>query len=330
MYLLNHKDYNEKKTTKIKNSFLFLGCNVFNNNINNEKYKDGVKINNNISKIYKKKQKLKVKKIKLTSSEYYLIQMDANNSKNNEPPNSNNILDNYYYETAIKYDKRHLFRILYICLVSKQRIINLIFFKNPLNLKILQLCLFIFNFSCDLAFNAIFYTNQSISDKYHYEGDNLIYFTFINNSVKTITSSGISIILRILFQYFINSRRQFENIFREEEKKMRKHKKYKVNRATKIIILNKVRKTYIILKYKILIFFITEFFLMLFFYYFVTAFCEVYKMTQLSWLSDFFVSFLISSFYEFILAWTLTLLYLFSKRNKLKFLYTIVLFVYKL
>ena len=261
--------------------------------INTQKEKTIQNTKKNCSKI-NLKEKIKQNKITFSPKIYFLIQIDANNQTNIEPPNSNSILDNYEYETAIKYEKRNFFRIFYICLISKQSIINLILFKNPLNLQMLKICLFIFNYSCDLAFNTIFYSNQNISDKYHYEGDNLIYFTFVNNIVQSVTSSMVSFILINLFQYFIDSRRNFESIFREEEKKMRKNRKYKVSRETKSIILNKIRETYSKLKGKIIIFLISEFSLMLFFYYFVTAFCEVYKKTQLSWLSDFFISFLIS------------------------------------
>ena len=307
-----------------------LNYKVLNKNyINTSKDKNFQNTNKNMPIIYSNK-KIKEYKIKFSPKKYFLIQIDANNQTNIEPPNSYSILDNYEYETAIKYDKRNFFRIFYICLLSKQSIINLILFQNPLNLKMLKLCLFIFNFSCDLAFNTIFYSNQNISDKYHYEGDNLIYFTFVNNIVKTVTSSMVSLVLINLFQYFIDSRGNFESIFRKEEKKMRKDRKYKVSREKKSVILNRIRETYIKLKYKIIIFFICEFSLMLFFYYFVTAFCEVSKKTQLSWLSDFFASFLISLLTEIFIAWLIAIFYILSLKYKIKLIYKIVLFVYNL
>ena len=325
---LNLKNKNKEK--KIKHSILLLNYTVLNKHyINTQKEKTIQNTKKNCSKI-NLKEKIKQNKITFSPKIYFLIQIDANNQTNIEPPNSNSILDNYEYETAIKYEKRNFFRIFYICLISKQSIINLILFKNPLNLQMLKICLFIFNYSCDLAFNTIFYSNQNISDKYHYEGDNLIYFTFVNNIVQSVTSSMVSFILINLFQYFIDSRGNFENIFRKEEKKMRKNRKYKVSKEKKSIILKKIRKTYVKLKYKIIIFLISEFFLMLFFCYFVTAFCEVYKQTQLSWLSDFFASFLISFSTEVCIALILAIFYILSLRYKLKLLYKIVLFAYNL
>ena len=40
------------------------------------------------------------------------------------PVESYIILDNYDYETAIKYDKRSFWRIFYIYLIAKENIIN--------------------------------------------------------------------------------------------------------------------------------------------------------------------------------------------------------------
>ena len=88
---------------------------------------------------------------------YNLIQIDANNEKKNEPPESKYILDNYDYECAIKYEKRSFFRIYYICLLSYENILNTFFFKSALEIPTLKYTLFIFSYLCDLALNALFY-----------------------------------------------------------------------------------------------------------------------------------------------------------------------------
>ena len=298
---------------------------IKNKGLKKEKIKNQ-KIKN--QKIEKKNKITKPKKIKFSSKNYYLIQMDADNTTSIVPPNSNFILDNYQYETAIKHEKRNFFRILYICILRKEILINLILFRTPMNLKILHFSLFLFLFSCDLAFNSIFYSNKNISDKYHYEGDNIYFFTMINDITESLSSTIVSLVLIIGFQYLIDSRRTYENIFREEEKKMRKNRKYKANRKTKIEILKKINDISKKFKIKIIIYFICEFILILFFYYFVTAFCEVYKKTQINWIIDFFVSYIFSIVTELFLAWILAVFYILSIRYKLKFVYTIVLFIY--
>jgi hypothetical protein len=216
-----------------------------NNNIYNKNYINTIKskksrsspINKLIKKDKNKKSKEKKIKFKFSPDQYYLIQIDANNTCRKVPPNSNIILDNYQYETAIKYDKRDFFRILYICLLSKEHILKAIFFKIPIFMRGLNLCLLIFIYSSDLALNTMFYTNEKISEKYHYEGTNLLYFSLVNNIVKSLLSAIITLVLVNIFQFLIDSRIFFEAVFRKEEKKMRKNKNYTINIATKKKIL---------------------------------------------------------------------------------------------
>ena len=335
----------EKDKNKIndKNPSFLLNFKVMNKNYINvvgKKAKNTTQIEN-IKKEKKDKdkdkknkkfqtKKIKPKKIKFSPKTYYLIQMDANNNTSIKPPNSNIILDNYQYETAIKYDLRDFFRILYICILTKEHIFNLILYRTPMNLKILHFSHFLFLFSCDLAFNSIFYSNQNISDKYNYEGENVYYFTMVNNIVETIFSTIVSLVLIKSCKYLIDSRRKYENIFREEENKMRKNRKYKVSRKTKIEILKKINDVSKKFKIKIIIYFILEFSLILFFYYFVTAFCEVYNKTQISWIIDFLLSCLFSFLYHLFIAWVLALLYTLSIRYRLKTIYTIALFIYNI
>ena len=80
-----------------------------------------------------------------------------------------------------------------------------------------------------------------------------------------------------------------------------------------------------ILKLKILIFIILETLFLLFFYYLVTAFCEVYQKTQISWISDSFMSFLISFPIEFAVAFLNAVLYKISIIKKSKLLYKLAM-----
>ena len=315
---------NKNKNTNVVQPIIFLNYKV----LNNYKNKDDIpKLNSTIKTFLKTKNN----KIKKSPKYYSLIQIDANNSSNTKPINSNFILNNYdCYKTAFKYDRRDFWRIVYICILAKENIINIILFTTPLDLKSLRICLFIFTYSCDLAFNTIFFTNQNISDKYHYHGNNLLFFSMVNNLLQAIISSLVSLILINVFQHMIESRGNFEDIFRDEEKKLRKNKNYKVNKKTKIEILDKIQVISKKLKIQIVIFIIIEFIIMLFFYYFVTAFCEVYNKTQNAWLYDFFTSFLISFSYEILGAFIIAIIYTLALRYKIKILYNIALFFYNL
>ena len=94
--------------------------------------------------------------------------MNLNDIKSYYPKDSNQSLHNYTFDEAIKYDKRNIFRIAYIYLLSKQIIFKTFFQKSPLELFSLSFILFIFMFSTDLALNALFYFNDNISKKYTY------------------------------------------------------------------------------------------------------------------------------------------------------------------
>ena len=321
------KNHSNKYLDKKKKSISIIKQNIMSK-------KDFKIINNTFINIYNKNQNnnkiTKQKKYKPSPKSYSLIQIDANNTLSKIPVESYILLDNYDYESSIEYDKRSFWRIFYICLLAKENFINIIIFRTPLDLQGLRICLFIFTNGCDLAFNTLFYSNENISEKYHYQGDNVLYFTLFNNIIKSLLSSIISIIIINLFQHMIECRGDFENVFRKEEIKLRKNKKYKVNNQTKKNMLKNILKIFKKIKIKIIIFFILELLMMLFFYYFVTAFCEVYKNTQISWINDFFVSLLISIATEIFLSWILSILYIISIRYQVKFIYKIVLFFYNL
>ena len=109
---------------------------------------------------------------------------------------------------------------------------------------------------------------------------------------------------------------------------MRKNSNYVVNFIKRKQILMKVYEINKKLKIKIIIFFIIEFSVILFFFYFVTAFCEVYKESQISWITDSLISFLLSFPIELGIALLIAVLYKISIQKKCKWLYKIVMIFY--
>ena len=103
-----------------------------------------------------------------------------------------------------------------------------------------------------------------------------------------------------------------------------------ISKKTKFEIVEKIKICCSKVKLFIRIFIITELIIMIFFYYFVTAFCEVYKKTQGSWLYDFFTGFIISFAAEFGCCLLIVIGYLISIRYKIQFVYNLSLFFYNL
>ena len=254
--------------------------------------------------------------------------MNANNTTNRIPPESKYILDNYDYDTAIKYENRSFCRIFYICLLSKENILNTFFFKSYLEVQSLRLTSFIFSYSCDLALNALFYLNKKISDKYHYEGNYQLFFTIINNITISVSSTIFSFLLVKSLEFLTNSKDDIEKLFRIEEQKMRKDKDFIVSLKTKRNIHIELIKIFKLLNIKIIIYIIIELIIMLFFFYYITSFCEVYKDTQMSWALDSFISFLLSILTELFTSFLTTVLYLISLKYQLRILYKFVIFFY--
>ena len=69
---------------------------------------------------------------------------------------------------------------------------------------------------------------------------------------------------------------------------------------------------------------------MLFFCYFVTAFCDVYKMTQISWIIDSIISYILFFPIEFLVSLLMAIFYVIAITKRLKWLYKIVLYLYDL
>ena len=289
--------------------------------------KDGKKLNKCISLKAKKKLNEKEMEEQAFPGYYNLIQLSANNKGDNRPMQSKYILNNFCYEDAKKVDKRGILRLFWICLLNKENILHTFFFKTVLEPLALRLCLFVFTYSCDFAFNALFYSNTKISDSYQYTGENLILYTLINNVTIMLTSTVLSYLLVLFLNMLISSRYNLEDIFRYEERKMRKNKNYMVKK-TEIVkevneIITKIHK-------KNMLFLLVEFVLMLFFTYFIVAFCSVYQGTQKSWLYDSLSSFLLSILFECIISFLNAVLYKMSVSYKMETLYNIAMFLYML
>ena len=241
--------------------------------------------------------------------EFPLILINANNNANYKPLESDYILNIYDYNEAIKLEYRSFWRIFFICLIAKEKFLNLIFFNPPLQLRPLRICIFIFNCACDFALNALFYLSDNISEKYHYQGSNRELFSLVNNITISLVSTIVTIILLTFLRSLTQSEKKTQKLFREQENLLNENKKYKVEDETKLKIKNEILKIIKCLKIKIICFLIFEILLMLFFLYYVTAFCHVYYNTQLSWFLDSIVSYAISLLISLLLSFICTIIY---------------------
>ena len=277
----------------------------------------------NLNKLLTKKQRSNSKLYNLN-----IINVNLNDKdKTYEPKESKQILNNYSFEQAIKHDYRSICLIYYIILLSKQAIFHAFLFKSPLEPFSLRLCLLIFIYSSDLALNALFYLDDKISEKYKY-AQNFFLFAFSNNITVILLSTLAGFLFMTLFINLSNSTNEMRNVFREEEIKLTKNKKYKVSEKRKKEIVSEIEKILKRFKIKLIILIIIEFSLMLFFWYYVTAFCHVYNNTQYSWLFDSFLSILSRTVIDFLFPMGLAKLYRMAIESNVYCLYKIAIFLY--
>ena len=325
---LNKKN-NKRKTKKKKDD-----KNILINNVillgRSKKEKKRKKVNALPTQVSKNIDEIKIKDEKKLFN-YNLININLNNLKVNNkkyiPPNSYIILNNYTFEEAIKYDMRSICAIFYIFLLSKQAAFHAFLYRSPLESFPMRVCLLIFIISSDLALNAIFYLDDKISKKYKY-AQNLFLFTFNNNLTIILLSTLIGFVIMTLFTNLSNSTNSIRDVFRTEEQKLKKDKKYKVSEKRKKEILEEIEKILNKHKIKVFVLMTIEVILMLFFWYYVTAFCHVYSSTQLSWLLDSFLSILSRFIFELLISLGFAKLYRIAVESNTHCIYKFVIFFY--
>ena len=250
---------NENKNIR-KSVNIIRNYNIQNTNINvpPKKKKLSIKLKNEQNEPHSKKRKINIKKKSLrslinnvnisnnfflhknkidenalskdkndskTNLELNLISINLNNiSKKNDyaPKESNITLYNYTMEEAFKYDRRNLCIIFYIYLLSKQAFFHAFLYRSPLVIFPLRFCLLLFIISSDLALNALFYFNDNISRKYRYT-KNIFLFSLSNNMTVILLSTFVGFFFLTLFTKLSNSTKDIRDVFKEEEKKIRKN-----------------------------------------------------------------------------------------------------------
>ena len=161
-----------------------------------------------------------------------LIKINVKKTKKINLISLNHNLNNYTFEEAIRNDRRALCEIFFIFLLSKQEAFHAFLYKSPLESFPLRVCLLIFILSSDLFLNAFLYLDDKISKKYRYL-KNLFLFTFNNNISIILLSTLIVLVLINFFTNLSNSINNIRDIFKNEEQKIKKDKKYKVTEKRK-------------------------------------------------------------------------------------------------
>jgi len=201
------------------------------------------------------------------------------------------------YEDAIKYDKRTFFQYYYSILKYKHTIFFTFFSKNDYNIFIIKLTLFLFSFSLYFWTNSLFFTDDTMHKIYENQGNIVLFFNILN----IIYSSLLSTIITLIIKFIALS-----------SKDILKIKKIKNRNLALINSVKLIKK----LAIKFSIYYAISFIFLIFFWYFISAFCAVYKNTQILLIRTTLISYLISLLYPLALNIIPVFLRLISLRDK--------------
>ena len=125
-------------------------------------------------------------------------------NKGNKIKFSNNDLQDLVYEKAIILDKRSYLRMYWCFLLDSQIILGTFFADNNLDIFVIKLSFLVFTFQISFFLNALFYTDEYISDAYHNEG----VLDFLSGLPKCIYSSVATLIITNLLKMLSSSKNE--------------------------------------------------------------------------------------------------------------------------
>ena len=194
------------------------------------------------------------------------------------------------FEEALIHDNRPFYRIYVAYLLEEHIIFNTICTDMYLDLRSIKLSFLIFGYEISFFLNALFYTDEYISDTYHNDG----VLDFFSSLPKSIYSFIVTLVLSGLLKMLSSSKKQLNKIIKEREDK----KEY----------LEAIEKELNKLKIKIVWYYIIVFILGIFFVYYVSAFCAVYQNSQTFWLIGCFESMALDFITPFLICLILSVL----------------------
>ena len=260
-------EMNKLKNTTSMGSSIFLTGNI-NLKDNHGKIDSFITINPNHKKKFSKTKKSKFKQ-----------KQELGQEKNNKLENLNDLP----YITAMNNDKRNIFQVFKSVLFNKLDLIDLIISNK--RIKIICICEYILSLLFGFFFNALLYSDDVVSQKYHNNGE---LDSFVSISLSLISNIITSIVCHYI-EYSNGIEEYLDNVT-----EIRKEYKF----------LYALNKFYKYLKIKLILFLLTIIILVSVCLYYIVIFCIIYSKSQ----SSLFVNYIYSQIESLITAFIITLL----------------------
>ena len=258
----NLRRRSQKSIESEKNAFVFTG-NYFSNN---KLSKKNLRFSTNIPKFNKN-----IKFKKNSSKKQNLIYSENSIEEFQKETEYNDDFNDLPFKKALKTDKRNIFQLFKSILFQKLELVNLFIIDHKI--RIICICEYILSLLFDFFFNALLYSDEVVSQKYHNNGE----LDFIVSLMISIVSNIITSIVCNFIEYSEGIEERLEQI-----SEIRREYKY-------LFALNKFLK---FLKIKMLLFIITEIILVGGCFYYIVIFGILYNKSKISLLTNYFYSLL--------------------------------------
>ena len=312
-------DRKDSELNKTEGEFIKKQINSKNRN-RNMKYTSLILVNNQIN-INNKIKKHSRKSIKATRTHklplFDKYKKDNNNNKFNITLNNVKEIEKKFddfelneleYIEACEYDKRNFINIYWSLLKREHLIIFTFFIRKDHNITYIKLSRFIFLLCTDMALNVFFFSDDSMHHVYKSYGK----YDFLQQISQIIYSTIVTQVIEVFLCYLSMTDKHVYKIKNISDIQINKSKIFLILKCIKI---------------KLFGFYLFTFIFFVLYWYLITAFCSVYQNTQIIFIKDSFLSFLMGLAYPFVLYVFPTLFRIIAlkDRNKkrLKFVYFI-------
>ena len=263
---------NKKSETKIKNATLK------NNKRKTKKYNTHKNNNKEFKTDTEEINQKKKNESNNNSNKYFFNNQKSKrffkmNNINEENIININVKDynKYPFTKALREDKRNIFQIFISFVFEKIDFLNIVYSSE--NFKEIIIKEYLLSLLIDFLLNALLYSDEIVSHKYHNNGK--------LDFIVTLSISIVSNIITSIIIYFLECSDKFEKLL-DDILLIRKENKY----------LYAFKKFLKYIKLRMIIFIIIEIIIMFCSFYYITIFCIVYSKSQLSLLINYLTSLL--------------------------------------
>ena len=203
-------------------------------------------------------------------------------------------LNNLEYDSALELDKRNFIQIYWSLLKREHLIIFTFITRDDHNIIFIKYSRFIFLLCTDMAMNVFFFSDETMHKMFLDYGK----YNFIQQIPQITYSTIISKLIEIVLCYLSLT---YKHYYQIKDCK-------KISKSSMIGIIKCIR-------IKLAFFFGFTTLMFIFYWYLISCFCSVYQNTQIAFIKDSLLSFLLGNLIPFVIYLVSSLFRIFSLKS---------------